>query len=286
MYLDFFSLSERPFDLTPNTRFFYLSSQHEEAVESLKYGIENRLGFMILTGEVGTGKTTTLRSLLRSLPKTVETALIFNPLMSKEELLEAIIADFGIPKKKSTSRQLLDVLYKFLLEANQKGKNAVVMIDEAQLLSFEAMEMVRLLSNLETEDRKLLQIVLSGQPELEAKLEEQELRQLRQRVQLHLRLKPLDYGQVKEYINWRIEKSSSKACLVIEEAAYHQIYKSSRGIPRIINNLSDKCLMAAYVRETRVITSEIVQTASMDMGIYHSTAKVTALLKRLKFWAA
>ena len=239
MYLDFFSLSQLPFQLTPDTHFFYMSSQHEEVIDSLAYGIDQRLGFMVLTGEVGTGKTTTIRALLNRLPSTMETALIFNPLMSMEELLETIATDFGVPIVQRSLRGLLEALHQFLLQVNTQGRNAVVIIDEAQHLSFETMEMIRLLSNLETESSKLLQIVLAGQPELDHQLSQEAMRQVQQRIQMRFRLTPFTPVQVKDYINWRIRHAGIKACIVFEEKAYKRIHEYTGGIPRVINNLCD-----------------------------------------------
>src|SRR3989338_3192178 len=287
MYLDFFSLSQLPFQLTPDTHFFYMSSQHEEVIDSLAYGIDQRLGFLVHTGEVGTGKTTTIRALLNRLPSTMETALIFNPLMSMEELLETIATDFGVPIVQRSLRGLLEALHQFLLQVNTQGRNAVVIIDEAQHLSFETMEMIRLLSNLETESSKLLQIVLAGQPELDHQLSQEAMRQVQQRIQMRFRLTPFTPVQVKDYINWRIRHAGIKACIVFEEKAYKRIHEYTGGIPRVINNLCDKCLMAAYVYDTHVVTKDIVGMAYLEMvGGGDPSARLSSVWRRLKFWAA
>lgn len=267
MYLDFFSFSARPFDVIPDTRFLYLSSQHEEAIETLSYGIRERRGFMLLTGEVGTGKTTSIRELLNRLDSSVETSLILNPLLSVEDLLRAINKDFGLPVPQGTSvYQEIESLNAFLLTIDQKGRNGVVIIDEAQDLSLEALEMVRLLSNLETETHKLLQLILAGQPELDMRMEGQNLRQLRQRVQVNYRLVPLNPEETKAYILHRIRCASPKCCLVFQPDSLELIYRYTGGIPRLINSLCDLTLMAAFTKETHLITRKLVKLAFQELG--------------------
>lgn len=266
MYLDFFSFSERPFDITPDTRFLYLSPQHEEAIRSFLYGIRERRGFMLLTGEVGTGKTTSIRELLNRLDGTVETSLVINPLLSTVELLQSINRDFGLETHGDSIQQQIEVLNTFLLHNDRKGRSAVVIIDEAQDLSLEALEMIRLLSNLETETHKLLQLILVGQPELEQKLEEQSLRQLRQRIQLRYALGPLNAGETKAYILHRLKKAAPKCCLVFQPSAFETLYRCTGGIPRLINHLCDLTLLAAFTRETHIITKGIVRSAFGELG--------------------
>lgn len=273
MYLDFFSFTEQPFNVTPDTRFLYLSPQHEEAIGTLLYGIRERRGFVVLTGEVGTGKTTSIRALMNRIheqnekgEEEVETALIINPLLSVVEIIQAINKDFGCEKVARESVQSeLEVLNNFLLENDRRGRNAAVIIDEAQDLSSESLEMLRLLSNLETESHKLIQLILVGQPELEKKLALSELRQLRQRIQLRYELKPLDQQETQEYIVYRIQKVAPKSCIAFRPSALKKIYEYSSGIPRMINNLCDLTLMAAYTQETHIITKKIVELAFADM---------------------
>lgn len=269
LYLDFFSFSEKPFDVTPNTRFLYLSPQHEEAIDVLVYGVKDRRGFMMLTGEVGTGKTTSVRAFLNRLgtqEKNIETALILNPILSTLDLMKTINRDFGLEVDKGDSvHEQIETLNRFLLQNAQKGGNAVVIIDEAQNLSPEALEMARLLSNLETETHKLLQLILVGQPELDNKLKKPELRQLRQRLQLRHTLHPLNLEETKRYVLFRLNRASPKCCLVFEPAALKRIYEYSGGIPRLINTIGELTLLAAYTQETHVITRKIVEIASRDM---------------------
>ena len=280
MYLDFFSFAEKPFDITPNTRFFYFSPQHEEAIETLLYGIHERRGFMVLTGEVGTGKTTSIRALLNRLGDEVETALIVNPLLSTLQLLKTINQDFGTVSKGNSIQGEIESLNDYLLESAKQGRNAVVIIDEAQDLSLEALEMIRLLSNLETETHKLLQLILVGQPELDDKLNQEELRQLCQRIQIRHTLHPLNLEETQRYVLYRINQAAPKCCLAIQPSAFKKIHDYSGGIPRLINSIGDLVLMAAYVGETHVITSKIVEIAAKEMGD-QSGSHPFSLLKRL-----
>ena len=216
---------------------------------------------MLCTGEVGTGKTISLRALLNGLDDTTETSLILNPQLSCLELLETINRDFRRKQSRGSIKDQIDHLNTFVLECAKKGRNAVVIIDEAQNLSYEALEMTRLLSNLETETDKLLQIVLVGQPELEEKLAQPELRQLRQRIQIYCRLTPLNRDQTERYIIFRIQKAGPQAMVAFEKSAVTQIHKYSKGIPRLINVLSDFCLLSAYLNNARVITKQMVRQA-------------------------
>ncbi len=266
MYLDFFSLTEKPFDITPDTRFFYFSPQHEEAVATLLYGVKERRGFMMLTGEVGTGKTTSIRALLNRIDSNTETALIINPLLSIVELLKSINKDFGCDiSQRDSIQEQIDSLNRFLLKSAEEGHNSVVIIDEAQNLSQEALEMVRLLSNLETETHKLLQIILVGQPELDGKLGQPNLRQLRQRIQVRYALHPLNLEETKRYILFRLNKATPKCCLVFQPSALKRIYEYSGGIPRLINNLCELTLMSAYTEETHIISRKTVDSAFAEL---------------------
>lgn len=282
MYLDFFSLAEKPFDITPDTRFLYCSPQHEAAIQTFLYGIRDRRAFMVLTGEVGTGKTTSIRALMNRLGPEVETAMIINPLLSTVELLKAINKDFGfeISKEDSIQEQIESLNY-FLLESAKEGRNAVVIIDEAQNLSREALEMIRLLSNLETETHKLLQLILVGQPELEDKLKREDLRQLRQRIQLRHTLHPLSLEETQKYILFRINRASPKCCLVFQPSAIRKIYEYSGGIPRLINTLCELALLAAFTEETHIISRKLVELAFEEMGD-KSWARNSSVWRRLK----
>jgi len=268
VYLDFFSFAEKPFDITPDTRFLYLSAQHEEAISTLLYGVRERRGFMLLTGEVGTGKTTSIREVLNRVDGGLETALIINPLLSTEELLGEINRDFGlaVPGARPSVQEQISLLNSFLLNNDRRGRGAVAIIDEAQDLSDDALEMIRLLSNLETETRKLLQIILVGQPELEAKLDSQKFRQLRQRIQLKYRLSPLSADETRAYILHRLKKASPRCCLVFQPAALQKIHQYAGGIPRLINTLCDLVLLAAFTRETHIVTKKVVELARRDLS--------------------
>lgn len=264
MYRDFFGFEEKPFNVTPDTRYLYLSPVHQSVLETLRYGIHERKGFLLVTGEVGTGKTISLRALLNELKDSVETSLILQPQLSRLELLKTINRDFGQELKRNSFQAQIDHLNQFVLKSGNNGKNALVIIDEAQNLSPEALEMTRLLSNLETESYKLLQILLVGQPELMTKLATPELRQLRQRIQIHARLTPLDCDQTERYITFRIQKAGPNAKIALEQSAVFKMHQFSRGIPRLINTIADFCLMAAYLKGSRVITKKIVESAFFE----------------------
>ncbi len=268
MYREFFGFDEAPFNVTPDTRYLYLSPMHLGILETLKYGIHERKGFVLLTGEVGTGKTLSIRALLNDLGKTVETSVILNPQLSRLELIKTINRDFGQELKKNSFKDQIDLLNQFVLKSATSGKNALVIIDEAQNLSFEAIEMTRLLSNLETETFKLIQILLVGQPELSEKLALPNLRQLRQRIQIHCRLSPLDEEQTERYIIFRIQKAGPRAKVAFEKSAVTKIHQRTEGVPRLINTLCDFSLISAYLKGSRVITKSIVEEAFAETPEY------------------
>lgn len=265
MYERFFYLRERPFHVTPDPRFLYLGRKHGEAMGLLSYGIRERKGFMLLTGEVGTGKTTLCRALLEKLPPSTESALILNPTLSGPELLSTIVHDFGLKPPSRSVRAQLDRLNSFLLERYSSGANAVVMIDEAQNLGVEALEMARLLSNLETEREKLLQIVLVGQGELVQKLKNENLRQLNQRIAVRSRLEPLGPIETAAYIENRLRVAGSTGSVGFTPGALKAIYRSSGGIPRMINMVCDRALTAAYVAGRRLIDCKVLAAALSEL---------------------
>ena len=267
MYENFFGFIAKPFSVTPDTHFLYPSVQHEAVINTLYYGITERKGFLLLTGEVGTGKTTSLRCLVNKLGEEHQTSLIINPLLSTVELLKTINKDFGCDTPGHTVKEQLEALNYFVLENAKEGRNAVVIIDEAQDLSTEALEMTRLLSNLETETHKLLQIVLVGQPELEEKLADKNRRQLAQRIQIFCRLSPLAPMETERYIRFRVEKAGNSAMVAFEKSALKEIHRVSGGIPRIVNTVCELALLAAYARETRVITRQLVKEAAREVPI-------------------
>lgn len=281
MYLKFFGLSDRPFSITPDVNFLYLGKQHEQALDTIMYGINQRLGFSMLTGEVGTGKTLLSRALLSRLDESVETALLINPLLSVEELLKAITKDFGIAVRYSSPQKQIDALNTFLLRLAGEGKKALVVIDESQNLSMEALEAIRLLTNLETETQKLLQILLVGQPELLKMIKSHELRQLEQRITARYHLTPLSQVELMRYINHRICCAGGGGKVFFDPKAYKLIYRETKGYPRLINILCDKALMAAYVGETYVVSKNEVKAAVVDWK--GERRRPIGFLKRLVF---
>lgn len=266
MYEDFFGFKTQPFNITPNPKFLFLSGTHLDALQHLKYGIEQRKGFIALVGEVGCGKTTLCRRLLEDLdPEVYETALILNPSLTETQLMKAILRELReeIP---STSRvELLDHLNDALLKRIEKGKDIVLIIDEAQNLSVELLEHIRMLSNLETDNQKLLQIILMGQPELKEKLSRKELRQLRQRILVYFELRTLSFQELEHYIHHRLTLAGSQGRPRFTRWAIKSIHRRSKGVPRIINNLCDKALLAAYVRSGDQVTYWDVRRAGKEI---------------------
>lgn len=266
MYLRFFNLRESPFSLTPDPRFLFLSAQHEEALTHLLYGIYERKGFIEITGEVGTGKTVLCRVLLERLDKTVSTALIFNSYLTKMELLQAITDDFGLQPRETTSKGYIDVLNEYLLNEFAAGHNAVVVIDEAQNLEPTVLEQLRMLSNLETERGKLLQIILVGQPELHAKLATLQMRQLEQRIAVRFHIHELTRAETEQYITHRMSVAGGAHTVTWSRRALRLIYHHTGGIPRRLNLLCDRVLMTAFVRETHRVSAAIVRRSAQELA--------------------
>ncbi len=265
MYEAFYGLNEKPFNLTPDPRFLYLSPKHKEAFAHLLYGIQSRCGFVMVSGEIGTGKTTICRSLLRELDSNTDVAYIFNPRLSPEDLLRTINEDFGIDSVAESIRGLIDELNDYLLRRAGEGKNCVLIIDEAQNLDTETLEQVRLLSNLETETEKLLQIVLIGQPELPEKLKLPELRQLDQRITARYHLTTLNQPETLNYIAFRLRIAGGRKRVRFTRGAVRLIYKISGGTPRVINAICDRALLIGYTKETREITPPLVKQAAREV---------------------
>lgn len=249
MYLEYYGLKEPPFDITPNPRFLFYSAKHREAFNHLLYGIRERKGFVQLTGEVGAGKTTLCRAMLEQLGENFETALILNPVLDADGLMKAIAMEFGLPVKGLDRLEILASINHFLLTLVEQGRDAVLIIDEAQDLTNELLEQVRLLSNLETDDRKLLQIVLMGQPELRDRLDDYRLRQLRQRITVRYHLRPLRFNELGLYVQHRISVSGGRGGPYFTTPALWRIHRYSQGIPRLVNALCDKCLLAGFVQQ-------------------------------------
>ncbi|MFZ0484958.1 MAG: AAA family ATPase [Desulfobacterales bacterium] len=265
MYKNFFGFNERPFKLVPNPAYLFLSRSHEEALAHLTYAVIQGEGFMEITGEVGTGKTTLCRAFLEHLDNDTKVAYIFNPNLDSLELLKAINDEFGIPSDADNAKDLIDTLNAFLIEQKTRRKNTVLLIDEAQNLTNEVLELLRLLSNLETVKHKLLHIILVGQPELKEKLDSHELRQLKQRISLSCRLMPLSFKDVQNYIQHRIHVASGKPGIQFADAAYRSIYNYSQGIPRLINIVCDRALLTAFGLDQKEITQKIVRESIKEL---------------------
>ena len=267
MYQSFYGFEEMPFNITPDPKFLYLSPSHVDALQHLKYGIQERKGFIVLIGEVGCGKTTLCRRLLNELdPERFETALILNPRVTETEMLETILLELGETIEHHTQNALVAQVNRVLMERIHAGKDIVLLIDECQNLSFEVLEQVRLLSNLETDKQKLLQIVLMGQPEFKEKLRQDRLRQLRQRILVHFELKPLSKAETDHYIYHRLTLAGASGRPRFTKWALKAIYRHSRGTPRIINNLCDKSMLAAFVRDSDEVTWWDVRRALKEVA--------------------
>ncbi len=265
MYLDYYGLTEPPFDITPNPRFLFYSAKHREAFNHLLYGIRERKGFVQLTGEVGAGKTTLCRALLEQLDGHFATALILNPVMSADELIKAIAIEFGLPVSGLDRLDTVAVINQFLLQQVERGQDTVLIIDEAQDLTDELLEQVRLLSNLETDNRKLLQIVLLGQPELRDRLNNPRLRQLRQRITVRYHLLPLKRAEVNQYIQHRLVVSGAKGAPHFTQLALWRVYGYSQGVPRLVNAVCDKALLAGFVQQREQIDFRIIGRAVREL---------------------
>jgi general secretion pathway protein A len=267
MYNHFFGFKERPFKLVPNPDYLFLSKSHEEALAHLHYAVTDGEGFVEIIGEIGTGKTMLCRTFLESLNADTESAYIFNPRMDAADLLRAVNDEFGIPSgRHHSTKDLIDTLNAFLIEKKAAGKKVVLLIDEAQNLSKEVLEQIRLLSNLETTRDKLLQIILVGQPELGEMLDSYELRQLGQRISLSCRLHPLTYNETKEYIAHRIHVASQQPVKFFSNRALQRIYKFSGGIPRLINMACDRSLLTAFGRHRLKVSGSIAKSAIQELS--------------------
>jgi len=265
VYLDYYSLKEPPFSITPNPRFLFYSPKHREALNHLLYGIRERKGFVQLTGEVGAGKSTLCRALLEQLGNNYSTALILNPVLDADQLIKAIAIEFGLDARGLDRLETLEELNIFLLRQLEEGKESVLIIDEAQNLTNEQLEHVRLLSNLETDERKLLQIVLMGQPELRDRLNDPDLRQLRQRITVRYHLTPLGRPEVGQYVQHRLGVSGAKGAPYFTGPALWRVFCYSQGIPRLINAVCDKCLLAGFVQQRGCIDFSLVGTAIREL---------------------
>ena len=268
MYTSFFGLNEKPFSITPDPRYLFMSERHGEALAHLVYGVTESGGFMQLTGEVGTGKTTLVRTLLQNrLPENADVAVVLNPQLSALEFLRTICEELGVstPDEKDSSKALIDALNHYLLTAHGNGRRTIVVVDEAQNLARDVLEQVRLLTNLETPKQKLLQIILIGQPELRELLARTDLRQLAQRITGRYHLEPLSRDEAAEYVEHRLRVAGALG-EIFDGAAKNEVFKLSQGVPRLINVICDRALLGAYSRESRRVTRTIVRRAAAEIS--------------------
>lgn len=268
MYQDFYGIKENPFRLTPDPQYLYLTRRYKEAMAQLFYGVSERKGFIVLIGEVGVGKTLLLNWMLETLAKNeIPSSYIFNSVMTPNDLFEYIATDFGLQFNANLKSQFLGQLYSLLIDLFAHGKTAVLIVDEAQNLSMEVLEELRLLTNLETGKEKLLQIVLSGQPELAHKLDHPSMRQLKQRIALRCMLKPLNLEETREYITARLKIAKLEGEIPFSEDAIAKIYEYSNGIPRIINNICDNALLAGFAYSLPKLDRSIIVEVGQDLQL-------------------
>lgn len=269
MYNDFYEFRRSPFNITPDPHFLFFSDRHLEAFNHLLFGIQERKGFIQITGEVGAGKTTLCRALLERLGPQYKTALILNPVMTGEQLLMLVLAELGIDSDPEDRMQNLLRLNEYLLDQLHDGNDVVLLIDEAQDLSMELLEEIRLLSNLETDQRKLLQIALMGQPELRDLLNRSDLRQLRQRITVRYHLDPLTLEETDHYIQHRLHVAGANSRPVFNRAAVRKVFRYSKGIPRLVNAVCDKALLCGYVTGADKLTWRHVRRAIRELEGRH-----------------
>ncbi|RKY31467.1 MAG: ATPase [Candidatus Omnitrophota bacterium] len=277
MYEAFYGLKESPFNVTPDSKFFFPSEKHTEALDSLIYAINERKGFAVITGEIGSGKTTVWHTLLNRLDSGTKLALITNTHLTPKQMVMAILDDLEVSfKDRWTKVRLLTLLNKFLLEQASLGFNVVLVIDEAQNLSASVLEEVRMLSNLETDREKLIQIILMGQPELKEILELEELKQLRQRIAVYYHIYPLSESETKSYIEHRLKVAGyNDNIFLFTSSALEHIYLYSRGVPRLINTICDRALLTGFVRGRKLITEEIIDEVSKELELSEACSVVS-----------
>jgi general secretion pathway protein A len=269
VYKNFYHLQKNPFEITPDPAFLFPTPRHNEALASLYYGVTSHRGFVVLTGEVGTGKTLLLRSLLGLLQRSdIAFALIFNPSLSPLEFIRYLAGDFGLPVAGKAKDELIHVLNAFLLQRHQQRLTTLLVVDEAHHLSAEILEEIRLLTNLETAQQKLLQIVLAGQPELDQKLDSFALRQLKQRVALRCHLEALNLEETHRYMARRLQiAGASGESKMFSDTAISAVFRHSRGIPRLINTVCENALLSGYAKRAATITPEIIEGVAKDLRL-------------------
>jgi len=267
MYEKFYNLKENPFNMTPDTRYFYPSEKHQEALDNLLYAITERKGFVVITGEIGAGKTTVCRALINQLSPNTKVSLIFSTQLGTKELISSILEDFGLEPVKGAKSRLLSQLNEFLIQELSNDNNVVLIIDEAQNLSKSVLEEIRMLSNLETEREKLIQIILMGQPELREKLRTASLEQFKQRISLYYHLTPLDKHDTEGYIKHRLTMASNNGIELFTQEAFDKIYEYSHGVPRLINSLCDRALLNGFAENKTTVDINIIEEAIKEKEI-------------------
>lgn len=272
MYYKYFGFKEAPFNLTPNSRFFFESAKHTEALSTLVYAIQERKGFVVITGDIGSGKTTVCRTLLNKLDSKVQTALITNTHLSGKDMLCSILEDLEVDYTPGSKSKLLSQLNQYLIEQLRTDRNVVLIIDEAQNLTPSVMEEVRMLSNLETENEKLIQIIFLGQPELKQKLALPRLEQLRQRIAVYYHLSPLTKEETKQYILHRLKVASEKDYMFFTEEALNMVYQFSKGVPRLTNQICDSALLNAFIYEYRQVDEKLMKEVANESPSVQITA--------------
>jgi len=266
MYLEYLGLKEKPFSITADPSFLYLSRKHREALSHMTYGVRERKGFIEITGDIGTGKTTLCKAFLRQLDPTTKTALILQPGISELQLLQSVVQDFGLNPTQPSRFTLFNQLNQFLLAQAEEGHDVVLVIDEAQNLSLRLLEEIRLLSNLETDKEKLIQIIFVGQPQLREKLAQPSLEQLRQRIGVRYHITPLDVDELRTYINHRLHIAGANGGLEWTEDGIEEVYRCSKGIPRLINLLCDRSLLACFVHRVKRVDRELVRRSYQELA--------------------
>ena len=266
MYEAHFGLKEKPFRMTPDTRYFYPSEKHVDALNHMVYAIEERRGFVVITGEIGSGKTTLSRVLFQKLDPRTKTAVIRNTQLSAKDLIGLVLDELEISYRPATTKaQLISKLNEYLIDQLREDSNVVLLIDEAQNLKPSVLEEVRMLSNLETETEKLIQIILMGQPELKSKLWLKELTQLRQRVSLYFHLGALDEYETVAYVSHRLHAAGANGSPIFSSSAFPKIFKYTQGVPRLINGLCDRALLTGYISESKTINPEVIDEVAQEL---------------------
>jgi general secretion pathway protein A len=282
-YLEYFGFTEKPFGMSPDPAFYYESNEHKKAVDYLTFFLSQKEGFALIYGDVGSGKTTVSRIFINSLPReTYNTALILNPVTDDMEFMKELLREFYVQDIPSTNKELYDTLRLFLLEEFKNGKENVLVIDEAQLLSYELLEFIRLLSNIETDKQKILHTIFFAQPEFIEKLKAQNMRHLAQRITVTYGIEPLTLNEVKSYINYRLYKAVSKGPLEFQDRAVRLIHIASKGFPRLINYICDRCLLAIYAQSSHTVDGHVVSKVLLEESISLGSVKKQNDIKGLR----